>query len=279
MIKKKNVEGLDLTVFTKNGTLRRRKPKTNRDYFTSETEEVLISYIKSEDPAEKERLFSTKIEGTSYTLGSSFYKLAECITNTFNFTYAQQDTINIKDIEHEVVVKLISEFHNYKQSLGKAYSYFGTVAKRYLIQYNKKQYKLQKARKDLDDVDSDRKIQIAGQEELGNSDLSEFMQQFIVYMESTMDGPYNYKVKDKDGDWIETVVVFSEKDKEIVNCIISFFKNVKELEIFYKPAFYLEIRDRTNQKTLDITKVIKIMKHALKEQMSVFYLEGELDIF
>lgn len=288
--KKGSIEGLDLTVYTKDGRLRKRKPKTNRNYFTQDTEDAIIKYINitqqiegiiksgSNKPIadlemERNRLFSEVIN-------DSLYKLAECIVNTFKFEYAQKESINMRDLEHEVVVKIISEFHNYKQSSGKAYSYFGTVAKHYLIQYNDKQYKLQqKFAKDLDDVDGDRKVQASLQEDRSNSNLSEFLKQFVVYMEKTLDGPYNYSYTDKEGDLVETVISFSEKDKEVVRCLLSFFKNVEELEIFYKPAFYLEIRERTKQKTLDITRVIKNVKAIMKEQMAVFYLEGELDIF
>jgi hypothetical protein len=290
MPKKKGNTELDLNIYTKDGRLRKRKPKINRNYFTQETENAIIRYINltqqiediiksgSNKPTadlemERNRLFSEVIN-------DSLYKLAECIANTFKFEYAQKESINMRDLEHEVVVKIISEFHNYKQSSGKAYSYFGTVAKHYLIQYNDKQYKLQqKFGKDLDDVDGDRKVQASLQEDRSNSDLSEFLKQFTTYIEKTIDGPYNITQQDKEGDEVDTIVLFSEKDKEVVRCLLSFFKNVEELEIFYKPAFYLEMRERTKQRTLDITRVIKIVKAIMKEQMAIFYLEGELDIF
>ena len=77
---KKDLTNLDLTKYTKNGTLRKRKPKTSRNYFTQETEDAIIAYNSTDNYVERNRLFNEHIN-------TSFHKLAENIINTFKFHY------------------------------------------------------------------------------------------------------------------------------------------------------------------------------------------------
>ena len=112
----------------KRGQPRKRKPKEPRVYFTEDTENAIIEYLASTDQDFRNRLYSDRIE-------YAFYKLAENIIHTFKFYYTDTDTI--EELKHEVVTFLLEKLHLYDQSKGKAYSYFGTIAKRYLIVYNK----------------------------------------------------------------------------------------------------------------------------------------------
>jgi len=117
---------------TKKGQPRKRKPKTKNNYFTEETEEAILEYRSSTDQAERNRIYNERIH-------FGFYKLAENIIHTFKFYYTEVD--KIEDLKYEVVSFLLQKLDLYNQSKGKAYSYFGTIAKRYLIIYNQKNYK------------------------------------------------------------------------------------------------------------------------------------------
>ena len=116
---------------TKRGQPRRRKPKEPRVYFTQETEDSIIKYLASDNQSFRNKIYREEIE-------YAFYKLAENIIHTFKFYYTDSDTI--EDLKHEVVTFLLEKLHLYDQSKGKAYSYFGTIAKRYLIIYNNNNY-------------------------------------------------------------------------------------------------------------------------------------------
>ena len=117
---------LGRVALTKRGQPRKRKPKEPRIYFTQDTEDAIIEYLASKDQDFRNLIYKERIE-------YGFYKLAENIIHTFKFYYTDSDTI--EELKHEVVTFLLEKLHLYDQSKGKAYSYFGTIAKRYLIIY------------------------------------------------------------------------------------------------------------------------------------------------
>ena len=136
-------------LLTKKGTLRKRKPKKSNIYFTQETEDAIISYLASNDQIFRNRIFDERID-------YAFHKLAENIIHTFKFYYTDVDTIN--ELKHEVVSFLLEKLHLYNPTKGKAFSYFGTIAKRYLIIYNEKNYKKVKEKGTLEEADEDKII-------------------------------------------------------------------------------------------------------------------------
>ena len=265
---KKNLQNLDPLVYTKKGTLRRRKQKVSRNYFTQDTQDAVVSYNNSSDEEERNILFNTRI---NYGL----HKLAENIINTFKFDYRDVDTT--EDLKHEVVFFLLTKFPLYNPEKGKAYSYFGTIAKNYLTVYNNKNYELQKKRKEMDHVDEDKKILMATQEGETDSEISHFVKSFVRFVELNIEDIHETRVV-KDGVMIKDYVVFSEKDKAIVYTVLDLFKRSDELPVFYKPAIYLQIREVTGQKTLDITRVIRILKCIMQQQLNIYYKKGALDI-
>lgn len=265
---KKDLTNLDLTKYTKNGTLRKRKPKTSRNYFTQETEDAIIAYNSTDNYVERNRLFNEHIN-------TSFHKLAENIINTFKFHYTGLNSI--EDLKHEVVYFFLEKIHLYDQVQGKAYSYFGTIALRYLIVYNKKQYKEIKDRKELDAVDEDLKVNQALREDDSKYELKGFLQEYVEYVERNIDEIHEV-TKTVRGENVTENVIFSEKDKLVVRTVLDLIRKAEDQEIFYKPAIYLEIRQRTGQKTLDITRVIKVMKSIMKRQLKEYHLNGCLDV-
>ena len=101
------------------------KKKKGVQYFTQETEDAIVRYNKSTNQQEKEKIYHRYIH-------YAFFKLTENIIHTFKFYYTEVE--NIEDLQHEVITFLLSKMHLYDQTRGsKAYSYFGTIAKRYLI--------------------------------------------------------------------------------------------------------------------------------------------------
>jgi hypothetical protein len=109
---------------TQKGTVRKRKPKQSIQYFTQETEDAIVEYLITENESKRNQIYNDKID-------YAFHKLAENIIHTFKFYYTEVNTIN--ELKHEVVCVLLEKLSKYKQGKGKAYSYFGTIAKRYLI--------------------------------------------------------------------------------------------------------------------------------------------------
>jgi len=249
--KKKEIIEIDLTLYTKAGKPRRRKPKKNREYFSQETEDAILMFLKMENEEDRSRLFESKIN-------HSLYKLAENIIHTFKFYYTEM--INVEDLKHEVVVFLYYKLPGYDQTLGKAYSYFGTIAKRYLILYNETNYKKLKLRADLEEVDEDKRVLSGLLNEADKDDLSNFVDSYVRYVETKM-----------------STLFPNEKDQSIVIAVMEVFKRRDTLEIFYKPQIYFYIREITGQSTPSITNVMKSLKKIYKTLMKEMYLKGELE--
>ena len=109
------------------------KKKKGVQYFTQDTEDAIVLYNNTLDPEVRSRIYRDRIH-------YAFFKLTENIIHTFKFYYTEVE--NIEDLQHDVITFLLSKIHLYDQTKGtKAYSYFGTIAKRYLILSNQKNYK------------------------------------------------------------------------------------------------------------------------------------------
>ena len=243
---------LDLNVFTKSGKLRKRKRKQSRNYFTQETEDAISQYLSETDDKLRNEVFNEHIN-------FSFHKLAENIIHTFKFYYTEVD--NIEQLKHEVVTFLLQKLHLYDKNKGKAYSYFGTIAKRWLIVYNKENYKKQKAHADLKEVDDDKTIYTKIMNADADADLIYFIEKYVQYVESNI------------GELFE-----KEMDRKICKAVMELFKKRENLEVINKQASYVYIKEMTGNTAPQITKVIKQLKDLYKDLMNENYLTGDIYI-
>jgi len=109
------------------------KKKKGVQYFTQDTEDAIVLYNNSTTFEEKNKIYHERIH-------YAFFKLTQNIIHTFKFYYTEVN--NIEDLQFEVITFLLSKIHLFNPAKGaKAYSYFGTIAKRYLILSNQKNYK------------------------------------------------------------------------------------------------------------------------------------------
>jgi hypothetical protein len=244
----------DATIaLNKRGQPRKRKPKEPRVYFTTDTEEAIIEYLASTDQNFRNRIYRDRIE-------YAFYKLAENIIHTFKFYYTDSDTV--EELKHEVVTFLLEKLHLYDQSKGKAFSYFGTIAKRYLIVYNNNNYKKLQERADIDELDEDKRFlhdTIKEQEEQSNPDT--FINQYIGYVDK-----YLYQLFPK------------TQDAKTADAIMELFRKRETLEIFNKKALYIYIREITDTSTPHITKVTKKLDTLRTRLFNEYYQHGYIKI-
>ena len=211
----------------------RKKAKAN--YFTSETEEYIKKYNVSEDTEYRADIFTKHIY-------LPFYKLAENIIHTFKFYYT--DVERIEDLKHEVVSMLLEEkIMKFDPDHGaKAYSYFGTIVKRWLINYNNKNYKKLKQIGSFDDMEES----FEGSMNVklpGGITLSQFLDMWVEKAYDKMDELFN-----------------KDSEKRIADAVLTIFKTRNDLDIFKKKALYIYIREMTDCETPHLTKVISILK-------------------
>lgn len=244
----------DEVLFTQKGTIRKRRPKQPIMYFTSDTEEAILRYVESTDDIERNKIYNDRIQ-------YAFFKLTENIIHTFKFYYTEVDTV--EELQHEVTCFLLEKLKKYQQDKGKAYSYFGTIAKRYLIVYNNNNYKKLKSRAPLEDVDNDKSIladfSSASHEE---TQLSKFLTLYTSYVDENL-----------------FTLFTKEKELKVADAILQLFKKRETLDILSKKSIYIYIREMTDAPTPVVTKVIKKLKDIYKERLSRYIDQGlyELD--
>ena len=223
------------------GTPRIRKPKTKNVYFTSETEEAILRYRLAPNQAVANQIYNKEIH-------YAFYKLAENIIHTFKFYYTEVD--NIEDLKYEVISFLLQKLHLYDQSKGKAYSYFGTIAKRYLIIYNQKNYKKMVSKMQVSEVDNSEKTHeslVIGTE-TEDVNRNSVINQFINVVDTNL-----------------ATMFEKESEMKVADAILEVFKKRENIDIFNKKALFIYIKEITDCQSNTITKVIKKLKVAYKE--------------
>jgi hypothetical protein len=238
---------------TKKGEIRKRKPKEPRIYFTQDTENAIIEYLASDNESERNRIYNERIR-------YAFYKLSENIIHTFKFYYTDSDTI--EELKHEVVTFLLEKLHLYSQGKGKAYSYFGTIAKRYLIIYNQKNYEKLKEKADIDEIEEDPIIlSDIIKEASDETNPTDFMGLYVQYVDKHL------------------ATLFPKKqDIKTADAIMELFRKRESIEIFNKKALYIYIREITDASTPQITKVTKKLKTVYIKLYNEYYKHGHIKI-
>ena len=248
------VEEAEVTL-TKDGKVRKRRPKKSIDYFTLDTQQAILDYRLETSPAIRNKIFNEKIY-------YAFYKLAENIIHTFKFYYTEVDNIN--ELKHEVIAFLLEKLHLYNQDKGKAYSYFGTIAKRYLIVYNNNNYKRLKGKATVEEVDTDKTI--TNELLLTQPDHFEEVNFIDLY------------IKEVDNNLLDLFP--KPQEARVGDAILELFKRRENIDIFNKKALFIYIKEITDAPTPVITKVIKVLKEIYKEMHNQYLEEGtEIDIY
>ena len=223
------------------------KKKTSVIYFTSETEAAIVKYNNTLSSAEKSKIYNNEIH-------PAFFKLTENIIHTFKFYYTEVD--NIEDLQHEVITFLLSKIHLFKPEKGaKAYSYFGTIAKRYLILSNQKNYKKRIETIDVDVLDEDENHSYEMEDTQPIERLSYYIDEYTKYCTENI-----FELFPK------------EEDAQIADAVLELFRKRESLDIFNKKALYIYIREIVDAKTPKITKITNRLHDIFKKGYS-FYLE------
>lgn len=212
------------------------KPQNkNNYYFTQETEDAIVRYNTSSDLSFRDNIFKEEIY---YPL----YKLAENIIHTFKFYYL--DVNSIEDLKLDVVSMLVEEklFRFDPTNGAKAFSYFQTIVKRWLINYNNRNYKKLK--------------QIGSFEEMEDSYEGEKRE--TVERSVTLTEVISIFVENSYSN-IEQLFP-KEQDQRVADAILTLFKTCRDLEIFKKKALYIYIREMTDCETPTLTRVISKLK-------------------
>lgn len=219
----------------------KKRRKKSKIYFGKEAENAIIEYNNTEDEVLRNKIYNERIS-------FAFDKLAENILNTFKFSYFQCSHL---EVQQEVVSNLVSNIHKYKPDNGKAFSYFSIIAKNFLILYNNGNYRKFKKHVSVDDEESpnvDMALSATTQSSQTKKELSEFFRLMIEFWDVNIEKIFK-----------------KQNELQIAYAVLEIFRNSDRIENFNKKALYLYIREMTNCKTQNITKVVNKMKDLQKK--------------
>ena len=213
---------------------RRGRNKKDKIYFSKATEEAIIEYNAEPNHDICNTIYNERIK-------FSFEKLVENIYNTFKFTYFDSSPLQI---QRETVAHLVANINKFQAGKGKAFSYFSIVAKNYLIFHNNNNYKNFNRHVEISDMPSEDTVCLQSEDaHHHNVQTQEFMRLLIDYWEKNITKIFN-----------------KARDLNIAYAVIELFRNCERIENFNKKTLYLYIREISNCKTQQITKVLNKMK-------------------
>ena len=230
--------------------IKKRKPKS-KNYFTQETEDSIVLYNASVDSEFKSKIYKEKIH-------YAFFKLTENIIHTFKFYHTEVE--ELEHLQHEIIVFLLSKIHLFDPSRGaKAYSYFGTIVKRWLILYTTKNYNTKIKKVDIDVLVQDNSPHSYDMDDIGGDtvdDLSKYIDLFVDHVTENI-----YELFPK------------KNDAQIADAVLELFRKRDTIDVFNKKALYIYIREIVDVKTPKITKVADKL-HDIFKTKYYFYLEN-----
>jgi hypothetical protein len=209
----------------------RKRRKKSKNYFTQDTENAIVLYNNTSDSEIRSKIYEREIH-------YAFFKLTQNIIHTFKFYHTEVE--NLEHLQHEIITFLLSKIHLFDPTRGaKAYSYFGTIVKRWLILYNTKNY---------------------------NKKIKKVEVDVLMGEKST----HTYSM----GDGAAKDDLFPKKnDAQIADAILELFRKRETIEVFNKKALYIYIREIIDVKTPKITKIADKLHDIFKSQY-IFYLEN-----
>ena len=226
----------------------RKRKKKSKNYFTQDTEDAIVLYNNTPDPAIRSDIYRDRIH-------YAFFKLTENIIHTFKFYYTEVD--DIEHLQHEVITFLLSKLDKFDPSRGaKAYSYFGTIAKRYLILSNQKNYKKRVDKAPVSVLEEDENHSYLMDGDNVNDRLSLFIDEFVDHC-------------------TENIYQFFPKgnDAQVADAILEIFRKREDIDVFNKKALYIYIREMVDVKTPKITKIANRLYDIFKNNY-IFYIEN-----
>lgn len=229
----------------------KKRRKKSKNYFTQDTENAIVRYNNELDFGTRSNIYNKEIH-------YPFFKLTQNIIHTFKFYHTEVE--NLEHLQHEIIVFLLSKIHLFDPSRGaKAYSYFGTIVKRWLILYTTKNYNTKIKKVDIDVLvqdNSTHSYDMDTSDSIVKDDLSKYIDIFVNHITENV------------------FELFPKKnDAQVADSILELFRKRDTIDVFNKKALYIYIREIVDVKTPKITKIADKLYVIFKSQY-FFYLEN-----
>ena len=214
---------------------RRGKSKAkNKGYFRKEHQEAIVQFCKSDDPREKERLYTDIIR-------EALEKLSENLIYVYGF-HKQHDNVDV--LKQDCVINLYETLHKFDPEKGhRAFSYFNVVAKHWLIIHSRKNTTRQYRMVSIDDPDNEINVDALFHK---NGQYVQPPSSLIEQREKTEEIRQLFQEIRKR--------VKNDRELRCVDAIIEIFNKVDELDFLNKRAIFVYVREMSglNSKQLSV---------------------------
>lgn len=226
-----------------------KKPNKSNYYFTQETEDAIVLYNATSDPVLRSKIFAKH-------LYQPFYKLAENLIHTFKFYY--MDVESIEHLKYDIIAMVAEEkISKFDHTNGaKAFSYFQTIIKRWLINYNNSNYKKLKQAGNFEEIEDSYE---AGSiyESQRSIELKTIVDNFVEHCYANLEELFA-----------------KDSEQQVADAILTLFKTRYDLDIFKKKALYIYIREMTECETPTLTRVVNRLRDEFREIYSTYTTNG-----
>lgn len=229
-----------------------RKHNIKKDYFTREIDKYILEFIKTKNIEKRNKIFEEKIKKVFVTL-----------VNNLIFVYKASDLEPSSSLRDDCVRFLYTKIDtfDYKKA-SKAFSYFNVVARNWLFQKFNSNKKDEKKFINMDDTCAVNYIIYKSKEEYDLNENVFFDSNFINYMIESLS---NFKF------------VLRERDRIVLDAILTLLKNPEYVDIYNKKAILLYIKNMTNLNSKQITSSINRLKNEYYELKNKWIENGNLD--
>lgn len=214
------------------------KKKKKSEYFGKDVEDAIIRHNQSDNPTEKERLFTYIIYPALNELVQNLLFAASRRGNPY------RTEISYDDLQHEAVCFLYEKLGSFDPERGaKAFSFFNRVAMNYLLANSQKVYKEMLRRCDVDLIDMERNLDQEMILESSNSELRDFVKVWAKNCNDRLE-----------------ILFPKENEQKVANAVFDLFEDLELIDIYDKKVLYHLIRERVDVKTHHITTVMAEVK-------------------
>ena len=216
------------------------RPRTQKIYFGEDQEKAVVNYLESTDEAEKNKIFNEYLREPLIIMVESIIRRYKLYRKDMEFEEIHTDTMSF-------LITKINKFDHTKNT--KAYSYFGTICKNYLMGAIQKDTKEQNRQVSYDDISSDFE---------DSKDLSYVIDEFVIDYSSVIT-----KLTIDLENFIEKEKNITDNERKLGYALLEIFSNFDKIfqvgdgNKFNKNLILLSLREMTSLSTKEIRVSLK----------------------
>ena len=218
------------------------RPRTQKIYFGEDQEKAVVKYLESSDEDERNKIFNEFLREPLVIMVESIIRRYKLYRKDMEFEEIHTDTMSF-------LITKINKFDHTKNT--KAYSYFGTICKNYLMGAIQKDTKEQNRQVSYDDISSDIE---------DRKDLSYVIDEHIIDYQSVI-----IKLTISLENFIEKETL-TENEQKLGYALLEIFSNFDKIfqvgdgNKFNKNLILLSLREMTSLSTKEIRVSLKRFK-------------------